>query len=293
MKNKRERKTMEILYINADQKVANIASSIGQNPLSWQGWHCLHIQLTDISDELKQDSFLWAKSIVESYLHNAEGRVYFCDHDIHVICKNVPNNIVQQAGEQIIELVYNESNITPAYELYDLGQHGFTYAQNVFKQNSNIFSMPVTDCEELEDVSFKNFIKPAQHDKKIQTLNPDGFIRVLLAEDDPVTRWMVRNALKNECEFATAPVASKVYSMYSAYQPDVVFLDIDLPDGNGFTVLEWIMRNDPGAYVVMFSSNDDLDNISNAIEQGARGFVAKPFLKENLLHYVRSYAGQA
>ncbi|HOO82434.1 MAG TPA: response regulator [Alphaproteobacteria bacterium] len=86
--------------------------------------------------------------------------------------------------------------------------------------------------------------EPALKDQK------PGAVRVLLVEDDPVTRWMVRSALKKECEFVTAQSANNAFGLYASYQPDVVFLDIDLPDGNGHDVLKWIMRNDPGACVV-------------------------------------------
>ena len=109
---------------------------------------------------------------------------------------------------------------------------------------------------------------------------------VLLVEDDPVTRWLVRNALKENCDLATAPTANKAFSMYSSYQPDIVFLDVNLPDKNGYEVLNWVMRNDPGANVVMFSSQDSMDNITQALECGARGFIGKPFVKEQLLGYV-------
>jgi DNA-binding response OmpR family regulator len=39
----------------------------------------------------------------------------------------------------------------------------------------------------------------------------------------------------------------------------------------------------------MFSSNDHLDNIANSLEDGATGFIPKPFLKEQLLHYIQAY----
>ena len=115
-------------------------------------------------------------------------------------------------------------------------------------------------------------------------------MRVLLIEDDPVTRWIVRKSLRHACRFATAPTASQAYAMFQSFQPDIVFLDINLPDQSGRAVLEWILRNDPGVRVIMFSSNDNLDNIAQTLEKGASGFIAKPFLKEELLHYVRGEA---
>lgn len=129
--------------------------------------------------------------------------------------------------------------------------------------------------------------------ENLSHLFPNGDqIKVLLVEDDPVTRWMVRTGLKEECVFATANHVQQAMDLYVSFQPDIVFLDIQLPDGDGYDVLDWIMWHDPGAYVVMFSSHNDLDNIMKSFENGANGFVAKPFIKDTLLHYIQSHKGQ-
>lgn len=271
---------MEILLINADQKLFSAASSIGRNPLSWEGWLCLQIRMQNIDDDLYQDCLVWTKSIVDSYLKGVEGRVYFCGNkSIHILGKGISRKILHQTGYQICDLIYAENQSRAYYTFYDLAQDGVLYAQNVLEQAENIFFQPVSMPVDLKKLPLS---EPFSQGEGV------GTVKVLLVEDDPVTRWMVRNALKHECEFVTAPTASKAFGMYASYQPDVVFLDINLPDGSGYSVLEWIMRNDPGACVVMFSSNDNLDNISGALEDGASGFIAKPFLKEQLLHYVQN-----
>jgi len=114
--------------------------------------------------------------------------------------------------------------------------------------------------------------------------------KVLLVEDDPVTRWLVRQTLKDNCDFATAQTANKAFSLYATYQPDFVFLDINLPDKDGYEVLNWIMRNDPGANVIMFSSLNNMDSITRALDMGAIGYIAKPFIKNQILDYVQGEA---
>lgn len=274
---------MRILSINADQKLVSVVSSVGRNPQSWDGWFCLQIKGEDIEDDLYQECLLCTKSIVESYLKEVEGCVYFCGNkNIHILGKTISSQVLYQAGHNICELIYNENETSAYYTVYDLVEDGFTYAQSVLEQAGNTCSLPVLFHDDLEALFLS---EPLPQGQSL------GAVKVLLVEDDPVARWMVRNALKHECEFVTAPTMNKAFGMYSSYHPDVVFLDIDLPDGSGYVVLEWIMRNDPGACVVMFSSNDNLDNISSALESGASGFIAKPFLKENLLHYIRAHAG--
>ncbi len=279
---------MEIMSVNAHSKLIAVASSIGRNPLSWQGWHCLHVEFSGVDDDMEQECLLWTKSIVESFLRGVEGRVYFCgDNHIHVICKKADRSILEEAGQQICALVYSESAVVSSHRIYDLAAEGFSYARMVLEKSGNIFSLPVAQGVAL-GMEGRCEIEGST-EKPI--LNHQDFTKVLLVEDDPVTRWMVRNTLKHECQFATAPTANQAFAMYSSYQPDIVFLDINLPDKNGYAVLEWILRNDPGACVVMFSSNDNLDNIANAMDDGASGFIAKPFVKESLLHYIRNHTG--
>lgn len=110
--------------------------------------------------------------------------------------------------------------------------------------------------------------------------------KVLLVEDDPITRWLVRVALKGECMLATAPDAGKAISSYHAHQPDMVLLDIGLPGRDGKDLLDRLMLIDPGAYIVMFSSESSPENIAETVEKGAKGFIAKPFTKEEILEHI-------
>ncbi|MCB1782509.1 MAG: response regulator [Alphaproteobacteria bacterium] len=281
---------MDILNLNAEQKLVHIAASIGRDPLSWRGWQCLHVILGEMDEALEQDCLLWTRSIVESYLRGVEGRVYYCDNgDIHVLCRDVNEDILHQAGTQICDLVFSESAVRATFCIYNLVREGQGYADVVLKSaSSTLFPSESEENSPSGPDHVSDRLLPAQDGGSYRP-KPSRVdeMRVLLVEDDPVTRWMVRNALRDTCHFVTAPSAHKAFAMYSSFDPDIVFLDINLPDQSGHTVLEWIMRNDPGAYVVMFSSDNNMDNIASALEDGAQGFISKPFLKEQLLHYMQ------
>ncbi|MFC3031357.1 response regulator [Pseudoalteromonas fenneropenaei] len=60
-------------------------------------------------------------------------------------------------------------------------------------------------------------------------------------------------------------------------QPNVIFLDIELPDTDGTQILEFINDNYPHIHVVMCSGHNSLENVQNTWELGAKGFIAKPF----------------
>lgn len=120
--------------------------------------------------------------------------------------------------------------------------------------------------------------------KKRQSRQP---AYVLVVEDDSLTQRVVTNSLKENYAMVSAVNAHEAVSSYMMYAPDVVFLDIGLPDVSGFTVLDQIMLIDPEAFIVMFSSCDYPDNIEKAIKAGAKGFVSKPFYKEEMYRYIQ------
>lgn len=110
--------------------------------------------------------------------------------------------------------------------------------------------------------------------------------RVLLIEDDRTTRRMVSKAIGEYCNLIEASSAGNGAAKYINFNPDIVFLDLELPDNNGHNVLEWIMYNDPGAHVVLFSGSCNDYNVQKALHNGAKGYVSKPFDVDLMIHYI-------
>lgn len=110
--------------------------------------------------------------------------------------------------------------------------------------------------------------------------------RALLIEDDRTTRRMVSRALQEHCELFEASTASSGITSYNVFQPDIVFMDIELPDGDGYNLMQWMLRNDPGAFVVMFSGHSDQENIIKSANVGAKGFISKPFDLGKMMYFL-------
>ncbi len=282
---------MQVTSVNAESKLINIASTIGRSPQSWYGWFCLKISLDNISINAQQESLFLVKSLISSYLHGSRGKIFFCENSaIHIIVNSVKQDMLEYAGQQICDLSQHENAIDISYSIYNLAQCGQIYAQEVINQLDGLLkhTNQQSDFFDKEDY-FSIPHEPNQENIKTHNISTDNS-KVLLVEDDPVTRWLVRQTLRNHCDFATAQTANRAFNLYISYQPDVVFLDINLPDKNGYEVLEWIMRNDPGANVVMFSSQSHMDNITNALDVGASAFIGKPFVKQQLLDCIHGSA---
>ena len=109
---------------------------------------------------------------------------------------------------------------------------------------------------------------------------------VLLVEDDMLTQHAVAAMLGKRYVVHTAGTAKDAVAKYLQYAPDIVFLDIGLPDASGYCVLRQLLAEDPAAYVVMFTGNNGLESISQALAGGASGYIGKPFKRDKLLHYI-------
>jgi len=109
---------------------------------------------------------------------------------------------------------------------------------------------------------------------------------LMIIEDDAFSRRLVDKVLQKQFTLASMESADGALAAYAELAPDLLFLDINLPDVTGHELLEKIIALDPKSYVVMLSGNADKENIMQAMQLGAKGFVAKPFSRDNLLQYI-------
>jgi two-component system, chemotaxis family, chemotaxis protein CheY len=111
-------------------------------------------------------------------------------------------------------------------------------------------------------------------------------LQVLVADDDQLTRALVGNVLGSPLQTSFSHNGKETLRDYVALAPDVLFLDIGLPDINGHKILESLIQLDPDAYIIMLSGRRDKANILKALESGAQGFIGKPFTRSKLFEYV-------
>lgn len=109
---------------------------------------------------------------------------------------------------------------------------------------------------------------------------------LMMIEDDAFSRRLVENVLQKQYSLTGLGEAIYALDTYARIAPDLLFLDINLPDVTGHELIEKILKLDPDAHVIMLSGNCDRDNITQAMNKGAKGFIAKPFTKEKLFQYI-------
>ncbi len=112
--------------------------------------------------------------------------------------------------------------------------------------------------------------------------------RVLLIEDDPLTRHLVRKIFWGRCLLATATTAEAAKRLSPGFDPDIIFLDLGLPDQSGATIMPWLRAKFTDARLVLFTKSKEFDLIDQLLVMGADGCVHKPFHRETMLSYLNS-----
>ncbi|MDF2675106.1 MAG: response regulator [Clostridiales bacterium] len=117
--------------------------------------------------------------------------------------------------------------------------------------------------------------------------------KVLIVDDAAFMRMMIKDILvKNGFEISgEAPNGIKAIELYKAEQPDIVTLDITMPEMDGIQALKEIRSYDPNSKVIMCSAMGQQAMVMEAIKSGAKDFIVKPFQSERVLEAIKKVLG--
>ncbi len=122
------------------------------------------------------------------------------------------------------------------------------------------------------------------------TENAEESIRVMIVDDIAETRENIRKLLQFEADIevvGAARTGEEAIQMARETRPDVVLMDINMPDMDGITATEALLEDIPWAQVVMLSVQNDADYMRRAMLAGARDFIAKPPSGDELISTIR------
>ncbi len=112
--------------------------------------------------------------------------------------------------------------------------------------------------------------------------------KVLVVEDFSDTLDILCKILeKNRFSVERATSMEEARQKVEVFGPDVVILDINLPDGSGLDLLPEIKQGYPDMVVILLTAYTDLENAIRAVQEGADDFLTKPFETEYLVHSIR------
>ena len=116
---------------------------------------------------------------------------------------------------------------------------------------------------------------------------------ILICDDAAFMRMMIKDILtKNGYIIAgEAENGIKAVEKYKEVKPDLVLMDITMPELDGIGALKQIKELDPNASVIMCSAMGQQAMVVEAIQSGAKDFIVKPFQAERVLEAVKKVVG--
>lgn len=117
---------------------------------------------------------------------------------------------------------------------------------------------------------------------------------ILIVDDAPIVRRNLRRILENEGHFVVdeAEDGSEGVDKYKKTQPDLVTMDIQMPVLDGIAAVKQIRVFDPNAKILMISSVEQRAAVIDAVKEGAKNYIVKPFDEEKVVEVVNAVLGK-
>jgi DNA-binding NarL/FixJ family response regulator len=119
-------------------------------------------------------------------------------------------------------------------------------------------------------------------------------IRIVIADDHPVVRDGLAAILSTQSDFEVVGQASTGHEAVDRVvelQPDIVLLDLEMPDLDGVEALRQLHEHDPDVRAIVFTVFDTDERIVAALKAGAKGYLLKGAPREEIFHAIRVVHG--
>lgn len=152
--------------------------------------------------------------------------------------------------------------------------------------------------EELEELKpyfeerDKERLRRQKAEKKPRHFAKKKISSILIIDDEEDLCWLLSNTLTGKgYDVSTANSLTAGVAMLEKI-PDLVFLDLKLPDGDGMDIFPTIKKKSSGTFVVIISAYGSEERMVEAKEKGVHGFIDKPFTEEKIIQTLRQFQGK-
>lgn len=113
-----------------------------------------------------------------------------------------------------------------------------------------------------------------------------GYSKIMVVDDSALIRMLASDTIKSimpDCSIVESENGLEAVRKYAELQPEIVFMDIDMPMGDGFIGLNMIKDKHQNARIVMMTADQREEIREKAAHLGAHGFLTKPFGREDII----------
>ncbi len=291
-------KKMEIVTLNAEKELVDFISSINTD---FSSWECVHIEFSKLYedyakrsksaslDEYQNVTLKLVKKSVQEPLKNEEGKIFLCfDSDAFAIFKPSSEAVMDELRK--VSETFVAKDLKDMYKVYNLGKKKLDFDKITRKKTKQMalrklqessLNYTLYDCDNIiKSLDFKQLeVKIESREHRIRNV-------VLVVDDDEMCLELSKEILPLHCEVHTAKSGNEAIVKYLECIPDILLLDIHMPDENGISILEQIKEFDPASYVLIVSGDSVTDNVLDAKKRGAVGFITKPFTRDIVNKYI-------
>ena len=117
---------------------------------------------------------------------------------------------------------------------------------------------------------------------------------ILIIDDHPLVRDGIKRSLSAAGFNCVGEAGSlkEAIAMIALLNPDVITVDLNLPDGNGLEIISWARKNSDSIAIIVLSLDDGLDLVVAAAQAGAQGFISKSQSADHLISAINSILAQ-
>ncbi len=249
---------------------------------------------------LQDKSYIGKEELVnaiETTLKTKHLSFYFCHSGVFILSPIISFEEVIKITRRIAhETKLSENKVGEAFTLLKLDEdwdrvlnliHKESAEQDAFLESNRAEQRQYLKNKLRENVLNKTVNKHALPDfDAVRQLRNERV--VLIVEDDRFTANLLKSSIGNGFNCVITGTAEEAIDLYIAKSPNIVFLDIELPDMDGYEVLDILKSMDPNLYVIILTGHGTPENVLKATDQEVKGFINKPFSRDQILKHINT-----
>jgi two-component system chemotaxis response regulator CheY len=283
---------INIIHQNAEHK---LLSAVEQSDQHNTVRGALHFRCSKLERKPQEEEILLT---IRSSLSDKQAAIYFFyNGDLVITWNGVQKAMLDDLCRRLYAHFYLTGN-EALHTYYDFNAHGEdlrlfckhkieelaqTRDNIVLTKPSQFYAqsyIPVLDASQEQIELFRTIAKGRKQRKQLE---------ILVVEDQPFSSKLLIGLLEKICKAYPALNAQTALDLYLSHAPDIVFLDVELMGVNGHELATTIRQLDADAYIIMVTANNYVEDVNRAKENGAKGFIAKPYSKQKILEGVEKY----